>query len=69
MKNISILSIFKKCPDLLKIFLIANDPIVPEIIKEKVKGSVEIAWFNDSNNSMTLDVQGKEMAKKFQRFL
>ena len=44
------------------------NPIVTEIIKEKVKGSVEIAWFNDSGHSMTLDVQGKEIAKKISTF-
>jgi len=46
----------------------AIDPIVPEIIKEKIKGSVEIAWFNDSEHSMTLDIQGKEVAKKIVTF-
>ena len=46
----------------------AIDPVVPEIIKEKTIGSVEIAWFNDSDHSMTLDVQGKEIAKKITTF-
>ena len=46
----------------------AIDPIVPEIIKEKIRGAVEIAWFNDSEHSMTLDVQGKEVAKKIVNF-
>ena len=46
----------------------AIDPIVPEIIKEKTNGKVEIAWFNDSEHSMTLDIQGKEIAKKICTF-
>ena len=46
----------------------AIDPVVPEIIKEKANGTVEIAWFNDSDHSMTLDVQGKEIAKKITDF-
>ena len=46
----------------------AIDPVVTEIIKEKAKGTVEIAWFNDSEHSMTLDIQGKEIAKKIVTF-
>ena len=46
----------------------AIDPVVPEIIKEKTNGPVEIAWFNDSDHSMTLDIQGKEIAKKITTF-
>ncbi|MHA1721437.1 MAG: alpha/beta hydrolase [Promethearchaeota archaeon] len=46
----------------------AIDPVVPDIIKENVKGTVEIAWFNNSDHSMTLDVQGKEIAKKISEF-
>jgi carboxylesterase len=46
----------------------AIDPVVPELIKEKANGPVEIAWFNDSDHSMTLDIQGKEIAKKIVTF-
>ena len=46
----------------------AIDPFVPEIIKERTGENVEIAWFNDSEHSMTLDVQGKEIAKKITSF-
>ncbi|QEE16531.1 alpha/beta hydrolase [Promethearchaeum syntrophicum] len=44
------------------------NPIVTEIIKENVKGPIEIAWFNDSGHSMTLDVQGNEITKKISTF-
>ncbi len=46
----------------------AIDPVVPEIIKENANGTVEISWFNDSEHSMTLDIQGKEIAKKITTF-
>ena len=46
----------------------AIDPVVPELIKEKANETVEIAWFNDSDHSMTLDIQGKEIAKKITTF-
>ena len=41
---------------------------MPEIIKDRANGTVEIAWINDSEHSIALDVQGKEVAKKIVTF-
>jgi carboxylesterase len=38
------------------------DPVVTTWVKSKAKGSVEIAWFDKSDHTMPLDVQGSEVS-------
>lgn len=50
-----------------------NDPLINAIvvqwIKEQVKASVEVAWFDESGHVMTLDVKGKEVSETIAQFL
>ncbi len=45
------------------------DSIVVKWIKAKVKGSVEVAWFDDSGHVLTLDVKGKEVSETIAKYL
>nr|MDO8111142.1 alpha/beta fold hydrolase [Candidatus Sigynarchaeota archaeon] len=38
------------------------DPVVTSWVQARAKGSVEIAWFDKSDHTMPLDVQGKDVA-------
>lgn len=44
------------------------DPIVASWVKNKVKGPVEIAWFDESDHTMPLDVKGKEVSETIAKF-
>ena len=50
-----------------------NDPLIDamvvKLIKEQVKGIVEVAWFDESGHVMTLDVKGKEVSETIAEFL
>jgi carboxylesterase len=38
------------------------DPVVTSWVKSKAKGQVDIAWFDKSDHTMPLDVQGAEVS-------
>ncbi|MHA1340445.1 MAG: alpha/beta hydrolase [Promethearchaeota archaeon] len=44
------------------------NPIVSKWIKERVKGPVEIMWFDKSNHTMPLDINGREISEKIAKF-
>jgi len=44
------------------------DPIVCTWIQNRVKGNVQIEWFNRSGHTMPLDVQGEEVGKAIASF-
>ncbi len=45
------------------------DPIVVKLIKAQVKGSFEVAWFDESGHILTLDVNSKEVSATIAQFL
>ncbi len=44
------------------------DPVVTEWVRSKAKGPVEIAWFDKSDHTMPLDVQGAEVSATIAAF-
>jgi carboxylesterase len=44
------------------------DPVVTTWIQGKARGPVEIAWFDESDHTMPLDVQGQAVSKKIAAF-
>jgi carboxylesterase len=45
------------------------DPIVATWIQERVKGPVQVKWFDESDHTMPLDVKGKEVSETIAKFL
>jgi carboxylesterase len=44
------------------------DPIVAKWFQDRCKGPVEIAWFDESDHTMPLDVKGKEVSECIANF-
>jgi len=44
------------------------NPVVPLWIQQRSHGSVEVTWFDESNHTMPLDVQGTEISDTIARF-
>ncbi len=44
------------------------DPVVTGWIKERATGTVDVAWFDESDHTMPLDVKGSEVSETIARF-
>jgi len=44
------------------------NPVVPKWIQQRARGPVEVAWFDESDHTMPLDVQGEDVSNTIARF-